>query len=705
MQQEIRKLSRQNMSHTVDNYERYFVLVRNMMNSVYFNEYVNLLENANELNYITADKLRLYLQSVQANNNLYLDNLAVYIQNLDRVIDKNGVWTPEEMFTKEYLLDDAPPETWLRRMKETDLFAVMPASPFKQVNMKHTSSSGTFFTLMTNNHFQSNITILSFSRANRLVEQFHQSSTDDRFYILDSNNSILYPSAHASDLPDFEALSQKGGDGVRDGDYFYFQQRGESTGFSYVNLVPVQSITSQIHRLSAISTALIGLSIGFGILFSLWFVRRINNPIRQMIAGIEDAAEIAPVDTRIHEFNVIHRKMQSVMQQDQELSRKNNVIRKYAYFNILKRIRNRLHEINDEVFKGGPHVFILFDITFFRTLAHAEARQPQDDVIVRIRDYIQVSLSGALPESLLFQLEPRQVLALVRLPEGQHALPEVLESIVQVLTVDRDHYIATIAVSPVFESAEELPEQYERLQKRIRQRPLTSTTALLGETASDGPTRLPVFAEEEFANLLLSGSMEAVDKVLDYLSPLQRAGGTLDEFQRFSLLIVNKVNQAVAARNPEQLHSLDAMLPYETVAEYSTLEQYIDFFDRYLGVAVRLLKAKNEQLDPISRFVMRYVEEHPEEDISLELLASKLNITSNYLSSYFKEKNHMNFSEYVNGVRLGKAKTLLLEHKDLTVQEIGKIVGFYNSNTFIRNFKKLNGLTPGEFRKQFGALS
>lgn len=144
-----------------------------------------------------------------------------------------------------------------------------------------------------------------------------------------------------------------------------------------------------------------------------------------------------------------------------------------------------------------------------------------------------------------------------------------------------------------------------------------------------------------------------------------------------------------------------SLRPYETIAECNTLEQYTAFFDRFISQAVQVLKEKNENFDPISRFVMEYVDQHPDEDISLELFADKLNITSNYLSSYFKEKTNMNFSEYVNGVRLGKAKILLLEKNKYTIQQIGQMVGFYNTNTFIRNFKKLSGLTPGEFRKQF----
>lgn len=701
MKNEIGEYNRQNLIHTVDSYERYFVLTRNIMNSLYFNEYVNILENADEMHYITSDKVRQNLQSIQANPYLNLDNIAIYFQKLNRFIDKNGIWTPDEMFSKEYIRNGSVPEDWLNQMEETDLFQVMPAYTFQQMNMNNISAFGKFFPLITNNHFRSNVTVLSFSHADKLFEQYHQ-SINDMFYILDPAQNVLYQSTNSIQLPDLETFSDRQeGEYIRKGDHFYFFKKGTATGFFYINIVPVESITSQINRLEVHSIGIIIISIGFGILFSIWYVRRINNPIRQMIAAIGDTQGTVPLDTRINEFNTINRKVQSVMQKDEEISKKNVLIKNYVYINILKRIGSRLSDNSEEVFKGGPHVFILFDIVFLRLPEDDELTLQKEEDVVRIRDFIQVFISEVFPESITFQLEQQQVLSLVLVPDTMAMLSDTLNRIKRELEVYRDHYFLTIAVSPVFQNATDMPKEYEELRKSIRYRPLTKDTMIIWEPLTRSAKTLPIFGEDEFSNSLLSGKDQAVAKVLDFLSQLQSDGGSLDDFQRFSLIVINKTTQAVAARIAGQQPLLDSLRPYETIAECNTLEQYTAFFDRFISQAVQVLKEKNENFDPISRFVMEYVDQHPDEDISLELFADKLNITSNYLSSYFKEKTNMNFSEYVNGVRLGKAKILLLENNKYTIQQIGQMVGFYNTNTFIRNFKKLSGLTPGEFRKQF----
>jgi YesN/AraC family two-component response regulator len=54
--------------------------------------------------------------------------------------------------------------------------------------------------------------------------------------------------------------------------------------------------------------------------------------------------------------------------------------------------------------------------------------------------------------------------------------------------------------------------------------------------------------------------------------------------------------------------------------------------------------------------------------------------------------------EYVNKRRIDQAKLLLME-SDVAINDMTDKLGFTNSNTFIRVFKKYEGITPGQFRQ------
>jgi YesN/AraC family two-component response regulator len=87
-----------------------------------------------------------------------------------------------------------------------------------------------------------------------------------------------------------------------------------------------------------------------------------------------------------------------------------------------------------------------------------------------------------------------------------------------------------------------------------------------------------------------------------------------------------------------------------------------------------------------------------ESDLDVQLLADKLNISRTNLHNRIKNTMNMSTTEFINTIRINKAKELMLETY-LTFSEISYKVGYNDSAYFSRMFKKVTGETPGEFRK------
>ena len=88
-------------------------------------------------------------------------------------------------------------------------------------------------------------------------------------------------------------------------------------------------------------------------------------------------------------------------------------------------------------------------------------------------------------------------------------------------------------------------------------------------------------------------------------------------------------------------------------------------------------------------------------NFSLVSLADHMNLTPTYLSSFFKEKMGENLVDRIARLRMTKAKELLLT-TSANVSEIALQVGYASSGTFIRGFKKLEGVTPTQYRREHG---
>ncbi|MDO3409249.1 AraC family transcriptional regulator [Saccharibacillus sp. CPCC 101409] len=96
--------------------------------------------------------------------------------------------------------------------------------------------------------------------------------------------------------------------------------------------------------------------------------------------------------------------------------------------------------------------------------------------------------------------------------------------------------------------------------------------------------------------------------------------------------------------------------------------------------------------------VVRYINSHYMEELSLDLLAEKFYVSPYYISRSFKTATGFAFVEYLNIVRVKEATTLLLS-SSLKVHVIAARVGFGSVTHFGRVFKQITGRPPLFYRK------
>lgn len=98
--------------------------------------------------------------------------------------------------------------------------------------------------------------------------------------------------------------------------------------------------------------------------------------------------------------------------------------------------------------------------------------------------------------------------------------------------------------------------------------------------------------------------------------------------------------------------------------------------------------------------VKDYLDEHYTEKIVLDDLSERFFINKFYLTKIFKETYGTTINSYLISKRITGAKQLL-RFTDKTVDEIGNAVGMEDANYFSRMFRKVEGISPSEYRKQW----
>lgn len=98
--------------------------------------------------------------------------------------------------------------------------------------------------------------------------------------------------------------------------------------------------------------------------------------------------------------------------------------------------------------------------------------------------------------------------------------------------------------------------------------------------------------------------------------------------------------------------------------------------------------------------VKGYIDQHYNDNmLSLARVAEEFNMSEGSMSRYFKEKVGENFIDYLSHQRIHYAKELLKETDD-PIKQIVELVGYISYNTFSRAFKRVVGMSAGEYRKQ-----
>lgn len=171
------------------------------------------------------------------------------------------------------------------------------------------------------------------------------------------------------------------------------------------------------------------------------------------------------------------------------------------------------------------------------------------------------------------------------------------------------------------------------------------------------------------------------------------------------------VNTAIQALDEQDVNAEDLFNKYTYLLNskvFTDPEQVNNIIDELVSDVLNLVNdvsvpetvraAVKSQLDitEIHEFILA---NYKDPNISVKSIAQDFNTSMSNLSHFFKGKMGKNISAYINELRINEAKRLLTT-TTMTISEIVEIIGGNYASSFIRNFKKSTGMTPGDFREK-----
>lgn len=135
----------------------------------------------------------------------------------------------------------------------------------------------------------------------------------------------------------------------------------------------------------------------------------------------------------------------------------------------------------------------------------------------------------------------------------------------------------------------------------------------------------------------------------------------------------------------------------QIVYEYGTIDQ---FFQAISGIFKKNDQSEYHINNDVIKKIMKEIEERFTEDISLQSLSQKYNISIGYLSSLMKKETGQTYKEHIINKRMEMSKNLLKD-KNESIDSIAEKVGYMDYFHFTKLFKKYVGISPSKYRKLY----
>jgi AraC-like DNA-binding protein len=212
----------------------------------------------------------------------------------------------------------------------------------------------------------------------------------------------------------------------------------------------------------------------------------------------------------------------------------------------------------------------------------------------------------------------------------------------------------------------------------------------------------PMNIENRLMSFIRAGDLESADKIItiiyrENINKRQLSSNMADGLIHEMKGTVIKMNEQLNYRN--SIEYCEEPVVIETINNCSGIDEFFEairnVYKNFCLIVNENKKSRNRRL---KEAIINYLNSsYMDPNICLYSVSSKFGLNEIYLSQFFKEQGGENFHHYLERLRMEKAHNFLSQ-TDLSIKEIAKKVGYNSYNTFHKTFRRIEGVSPKEFR-------
>lgn len=354
-------------------------------------------------------------------------------------------------------------------------------------------------------------------------------------------------------------------------------------------------------------------------------------------------------------------------------------------------------------------IIILFDKNYYNTIDNTDNKRK---IIINNRIIRILEKSIKKPASIKAFAEIREgsnriigVISIDSNKQNAKCMEEikVMCDFVKNIIYNNFKFTVTLAIGGCYTGIEQIRKSYDEAIQTLKYKFIMGhNSVILKEDVQNDTVKTNLYYNRRYIkNCLVTGDIDKMKQFLNRFKEKSRLSCYNSDYKYYCKDIINVLMEylnEVNYSNTEDISELNnRFLNFER--QFESIDDATDWIFSFSRKVVN--NVDNGNTIHTNKWVKRTVqiiEREYNRDLSLSDIAQRLSVTEQYLSKLFKKETGKNFKEYLTDIKLNKAKEYLY-NTDISITSISEKVGYNNIKQFGRMFKKMEGITPVQYRE------
>ena len=284
--------------------------------------------------------------------------------------------------------------------------------------------------------------------------------------------------------------------------------------------------------------------------------------------------------------------------------------------------------------------------------------------------------------------------------EVQEVIKYIKATVIQYFNIKLD-----VIYTPIFDNLMEFPNKFKESVEKIKEifyLPLSSTleTRPNRELKDINMLKFEKHSKGVLINFIEEGNIEEGKSYILYIEKEIKSCKISEltcklMYCNIVVSILEKYEEYFEGNDYETLYQGYYNKIMDSTKIMFISELMCKFIDEISQLVLRIRDDQNSKY--IINKVVEYIEKNYSSKVTLEDIAVHINLSKQYISFLFKKETGVNISSYIINLRIDKAKEMIIKGED-SMKVIYQRVGFTDQQYFYKTFKKVTGLTVGQYK-------